>query len=410
MDYNKLLQAILDIAEEMLVCGAEVSRVEESIERMCGAYGCDRRRVNAFIITSNIQVTLEDPEGHIITQIRRIVRNDTNFDRLDHLNDLSRYICRERPPLSELLRRYEAVMNRRGLPVWVEYLGALLIAGCFAVFFGGNARDGAAAALLGLLITLAMRFSGRFEENQLAKVFMTSVLAGFAALAEVGLGLGNNVDKIMIGGIMLLIPGIAMTNSLRDMLIGDLASGLLRLVNSLLLATAIACGFALPLILTGGAGGQLAGMAGMTNSMPTQVVTALLGSVGFAFFLKMKGRQAVLAGVGGAATWLIYLLCQQQIEGYFIPYFIASLFVAIYAEIMARVNRSPATIFLTAAAVPLIPGGSLYYTMAGLVNREQQLFAQSGENALTMALAIALGFVSIAILTRYITGISSQRK
>ena len=73
-------------------------------------------------------------------------------------------------------------------------------------------------------------------------------------------------------------------------------------------------------------------------------------------------------------------------------------------------NRSPATIFLTAAAVPLIPGGSLYYTMAGLVNREQQLFAQSGENALTMALAIALGFVSIAILTRYITGISSQRK
>ena len=161
-------------------------------------------------------------------------------------------------------------MNRRGLPVWVEYLGALLIAGCFAVFFGGNARDGAAAALLGLLITLAMRFSGRFEENQLAKVFMTSVLAGFAALAEVGLGLGNNVDKIMIGGIMLLIPGIAMTNSLRDMLIGDLASGLLRLVNSLLLATAIACGFALPLILMGGAGGQLAGMAGMTNSMPTQ--------------------------------------------------------------------------------------------------------------------------------------------
>ena len=48
MDYNKLLQAILDIAEEMLVCGAEVSRVEESIERMCGAYGCDRRRVKRF--------------------------------------------------------------------------------------------------------------------------------------------------------------------------------------------------------------------------------------------------------------------------------------------------------------------------------------------------------------------------
>ena len=97
MNYSKLLQVILDIAEEMLICGAEVERVEDSIERMCYAYDC--RRVNAFIITSNIQVTFEDPEGNIITQIRRIVRNDTNFDRLDYLNDLSRYICAGKPEL-----------------------------------------------------------------------------------------------------------------------------------------------------------------------------------------------------------------------------------------------------------------------------------------------------------------------
>ena len=141
--------------------------------------------------------------------------------------------------------------------------------------------------------------------------------------------------------------------------------------------------------------------------MITQVAMALFGSIGFA---KMKGKQILLAGIGGAATWLVYLLCQEQIEGYFIPYFIASLFVAVYAEIMARVNRAPATIFLTAAAVPLIPGGSLYYTMAGLVNRDQEQFAQNGENALTMALAIALGFVFIALMTKYITGITSQRK
>ena len=100
MDYTKLLQAILDIAEEMLVCGAEVSRVEDSIERMCTAYGCTR--VNAFIITSNIQVTMEDPDENIVTQIRRIVRNNVNFDKLDYLNDLSRWICREKPSVTEI--------------------------------------------------------------------------------------------------------------------------------------------------------------------------------------------------------------------------------------------------------------------------------------------------------------------
>ncbi len=144
--------------------------------------------------------------------------------------------------------------------------------------------------------------------------------------------------------------------------------------------------------------------------MMVQVTAAFVGSIGFAVFFNMKGKQIILAGAGGAATWMVYLLCQQQVEGYFIPYFIAAVFVAVYAEIMARMNRAPATIFLTAAAVPLIPGGSLYYTMTGLVNGNQKLFSESGTSALTIALAISLGFVVVAIITKYITGISSQRK
>ena len=251
MDYHKLLQAILDIAEEMLVCGAEVERVEDSIERMCYAYGCDR--VNAFIITSNIQVTFEDPRGNIITQIRRLKRNDTNFDRLDYLNDLSRYICANKPDLETLVQKYEVVMNRKQLPIWLQYFGAVLVASGFAVFFGGNFADAIASGVLGIVITLITRILAKIEENQMAKLFISSVIAGFLAIVLVAVGIGSNVDKIMIGGIMLLIPGIAMTNSVRDLLIGDVVTGMIRFVNSLLMAAAIACGFALPLILTGGA-------------------------------------------------------------------------------------------------------------------------------------------------------------
>ena len=156
MDYSKLLQDILDIAEEMLVCGAEVSRVEDSIERMCGAYQCTR--VNAFIITSNIQVTMEDPDGKIVTQIRRIVRNDVNFDKLDYLNDLSRYICRETPDVLQIREKFDNVMSRKSYPLWIDYLGAALIAGGFAVFFGGNFMDGAASAVLGVVMLSMMKF------------------------------------------------------------------------------------------------------------------------------------------------------------------------------------------------------------------------------------------------------------
>lgn len=251
MNYSKLLQAILDIAEEMLICGAEAARVEDSIERMCDAYGCTR--TNAFILTSNIQVTFEDPDGNIITQIRRIVRNDVNFDRLDYLNDLSRFVCSNKPSLEELTEKYEEVMNRKQLPIWVEYLGAILAASGFAVFFGGTLADGLYAAALGIIITAVRRFLGEFEKNALALAFILSVIAGFTAVLAIPLGIGVHIDKVMIGGIMLLIPGIAMTNSIRDMLAGDIGTGLLRLANSLLMAAAIACGFALPMIFMGGA-------------------------------------------------------------------------------------------------------------------------------------------------------------
>ncbi len=136
--------------------------------------------------------------------------------------------------------------------------------------------------------------------------------------------------------------------------------------------------------------------------MIIQTAAAFLGSIGFAVFLKMKGKQIVLAGIGGAVTWLVYLLMQNYIDGYFVPYLIASIFVGIYAEIMARVNKAPATIFLTAAAVPLIPGGSLYYTMLGIVEKDSAAFSENGIAALTIALAISLGFVIVALSNKYI--------
>ncbi|MDD4376757.1 MAG: threonine/serine exporter family protein [Eubacteriales bacterium] len=250
MNYSRLLQKILDIGEEMLVCGGEVSRVEDSILRMCGSYGY--QRINVFIITSNIQVTMETPEGEIITQIRRIVRYRTNFDRLDYLNDLSRYICAKNPDCDEIKIKFYQVMDRKKQSKWLEFLGAVMISSGFAIFFGGNIMDGIAAAIMGIVITFMEHFLRKREKNEIVYFFVTSVVAGVVAVFTVKFGLGVNLDKIMIGGIMLLIPGIAMTNAIRDMLIGDTVSGLLRLVNSIILAATIASGFALAIIALGG--------------------------------------------------------------------------------------------------------------------------------------------------------------
>ena len=135
--------------------------------------------------------------------------------------------------------------------------------------------------------------------------------------------------------------------------------------------------------------------------MMIQLGSAFLGSIGFAIFLKMKGRQIIHAGLGGLVTWFIYLTAFEFCQSVFLSNLIAAVFVGIFAEIMARVNRAPATIFLTAAAIPLIPGGKLYYTMYGLVSKDELLFMESGADAVIIALAISLGFVVVAVIKRY---------
>lgn len=251
LDYDRILQGILDIGEEMVVCGAEVNRVEDSIYRMCKSYGADR--INVFIITSNLQVTLEAPNGKIITHIRCIVRYDVNFDRLDYLNDLSRYICKFTPDADTMKEKFEQVLARKKQAPILKFVGAVMVAAGFTAFFGGQLIDVVDAGIMGIFVVLMEKIMSSREKNQMVYNFVVSFIAGLIAVTMVRMGLGNNMDKIMMGGIMLLIPGIAMTNAVRDMLIGDIASGMIRLANALLVAAAIACGFALSIVLMGGA-------------------------------------------------------------------------------------------------------------------------------------------------------------
>ena len=141
-----------------------------------------------------------------------------------------------------------------------------------------------------------------------------------------------------------------------------------------------------------------------------QVAAAFLGSIGFALLWKVKGKQVWYSGIGGALTWLVYLLVYHSAESYFIGNFAAAIFVGVYAELMARVNRAPATIFLASSAVPLIPGASLYYMMVRFVEGDLPDAFMYGETALVIAIAISLGFMVVTILHKYTNALTGRLK
>ena len=113
MDYNRIMQEILNIGEELLKSGAEIFRVEDSLYRMCRSYGFVRSDVYASQI--NIQMTVETPEGEIITQIRYIEMISPHYDKLDQLNNLSRYVCANTPKQAEIHERYEKIAKSKVL-------------------------------------------------------------------------------------------------------------------------------------------------------------------------------------------------------------------------------------------------------------------------------------------------------
>ena len=247
-DGDRILGLALDIVQHMLECGAEVRRVEDTAQRICRAYGAEQ--VEVFSITTLIVATIVMPGGRHRTQTRRVYYNGNNLWRLENLNAVSRRICATLPPLDEAIALADAAAKTKPYSTGLLFLASVLVAGGFSIFFGGSLRDGIGAAIAGLLIQLLDRY--RLPQvNHVAHVVFCSLLGGVVSCLTVLVGLAEHIDMVMIGAIMLQIPGLAMGNALRDVLGGDIMAGILRLTQSLVLAVAIAVGFGLALFIFG---------------------------------------------------------------------------------------------------------------------------------------------------------------
>ena len=131
-----------------------------------------------------------------------------------------------------------------------------------------------------------------------------------------------------------------------------------------------------------------------------QIFTGFLGSLGFSVLFNIRGRKLWVASLGGLISWTIFLLLEPVFQGEASRYFFAAAAVTVYSEFFARVLKTPTTTFLVSSIVPLIPGGSLYYTMNYALNEQWNLFVQKAFSTLELALALAVGIIAVTTLTR----------
>lgn len=248
VDTDRMLSLAIQISAGMLESGADIHRVEDTLDRICRAYGA--KEVQAFSIPSLVAATVTMSDGYHKTELYRVTSISNRYDQLEKLNALSRKICSHPLPLDQLEEEIKTAKTPEYRPRWLLLLCGIVAAAAFTLFFGGDWWDALAVLPVGALLT-ALDIWKSPRLNALAHTVLSSVAAGLLCLLTAKLGLSCHLDKVMIGGIMLLIPGLAFGASIRELLCGDIIAGTLRMIQALLTAVCIAAGFATALLIGG---------------------------------------------------------------------------------------------------------------------------------------------------------------
>jgi uncharacterized membrane protein YjjB (DUF3815 family) len=141
-----------------------------------------------------------------------------------------------------------------------------------------------------------------------------------------------------------------------------------------------------------------------------QIITGFFGALGFALLYNIRGKRLVAAAIGGFMSWFLFLAMGWITDSEPVRYFIVSILISVYAEILARILKTPTTTFIITSLIPLIPGGALYYTMSSAFSGSLEIFLGNAQNTLSLSLALALGVMVVTASTQLILRLISVNK
>ncbi|WHH59584.1 threonine/serine exporter family protein [Petroclostridium sp. X23] len=240
IDNKDILKLVILAGQIMLENGAETYRVEDTMERICRT--ADIKSVNTFATPTGIFVSIHAKDDEHYTTIRRVKSRTTNLSRVYQVNNISRQFVTNMITFEEALDLLENVKNDYTPKMVFNILSAGCSSGFFALLLSGSIWDGLIATFCGGLIQAFTIFSLKrglsyFITNLIAGSISAIIAVLFADVFHIG-----SIDKIIIGSIMPLLPGLAITSAIRDTIYGDLVSGTTRGVEALLIAVSIASG------------------------------------------------------------------------------------------------------------------------------------------------------------------------
>ena len=231
----------------LLESGAEIYRVEETVSFILTAFHVEG--VSVLALPTGVFYSFTGEDGKTIGEVIRTKVRTTDLGRVSRVNAISRDLVQGRISVEDALLRLEKEQSRPPRPLYMELLSSAVTASAFAVLFGGNFWDFLLAFLCGIAESLLALPFRKDNVSKSVYLMLSGALCALIAMLATSLSPVFSRTPIIVGAIMPLLPGLAITNAIRDTVTGDLVSGVARVADALLQAVAIAAGVAIVIAL-----------------------------------------------------------------------------------------------------------------------------------------------------------------
>jgi len=370
----------------LLENGAEITRVEDTMERISSAYGVDDP--GFFVLSNGIIAT-----GDGYADAKFIPIRGMQLSKIVEVNQISRDVTDGKCTLDELEKRLDGIRNDKPKPWW-ELIPCITIGIMgFSIIFGCSFIDMFSSLFTGLLLGAFITFAGR----HISRFFNSFICGFFGALLCIvayrifgGFGIHLNLPNIIIGNIIALVPGVPFTNGIRDLANEDYIAGFTRLLDALIVFFCIALGVIAVFYLDDKVFGDIEALGMPVYDMKTsawyiQLIAAFVGTLGFSALFGAPRRYYIACGFVGMIGWMSYIFTDSIL--------VASLIIAVMSHVFAVIQRCPVTIFIICGIIPLVPGGGLFWTLYYMLTSRLRLAFEAGTGALRATIAIAGGII-----------------
>lgn len=403
------IDAVLLAGRILMESGAEVFRIETTMNHIADSLAIEQFEV--YVVNQGIIASGTNQLGYQESKVMNVNETTIDLGKLEAVNALSRSLSKKNKVTpSYVFHKLKEINERTFYPVWVILAAYFFGAGGFSLALGSSPIDSFTAAMAGIL-------AGWFIQIATTRIhtpFLTTILASAIVSLSVNLfyfiGLGETRSIIILGALMIMVPGGFFVNAIREISHNNFAIGFTLLMSALMTCISIS-----------------AGVAGMTEILPfadqmtgtfaTESVNVIgffirtfsagIGTIAFSITYNVPKRYLLDIGIIGAISWLLYMILKENFRMDITAVFIPGLFATLVSKILAARRKTPMTIFLSTSMFPLIPGLSFYRGIYFLLTGSNDLAMTHLRTSFITAFAIT---IAISIIQQFPLALFKKRK